>query len=360
MDGPVKIGVLTFHRCINYGSYWQARCLVEGLGALGHHAELLDHASARVDRAEWRCALRPVPGQTGDRAAYRRKMLRFFEAFATLPLSPRFPLDAPRFMDEYEAIVVGSDEVWNLSHPWYGGVPLFYGQGLRTQRALAYAASFGHHDTSSGLDPAWARRLRDFEAIAVRDEASRALVAAAIGADVDVVLDPCLAFPPGFDAYESGTEEHAYVALYGHGFSSGFANAVRGWAHRRGLPIVSIGYRNDWADRQWIEAGPLEFAPFIANADAVVTNFFHGCVFALRHRRPFVCEASWYRGTKLRCLMQQVGGERHLLAPAMTPDDIAGVLDVPISACVDARIERLRLASREFLREAVRAQAAVS
>ena len=24
-----RIGVLTFHRCINYGSYWQARCLVE-------------------------------------------------------------------------------------------------------------------------------------------------------------------------------------------------------------------------------------------------------------------------------------------------------------------------------------------
>ena len=24
-------GVLTFHRCINYGSYWQARCLMEGL-----------------------------------------------------------------------------------------------------------------------------------------------------------------------------------------------------------------------------------------------------------------------------------------------------------------------------------------
>ena len=26
-----SIGVLTFHRCINYGSYWQARCLAEGL-----------------------------------------------------------------------------------------------------------------------------------------------------------------------------------------------------------------------------------------------------------------------------------------------------------------------------------------
>ncbi len=31
MASPLRVGVLTFHRCINYGSYWQARCLVEGL-----------------------------------------------------------------------------------------------------------------------------------------------------------------------------------------------------------------------------------------------------------------------------------------------------------------------------------------
>ena len=31
----MKIGVLTFHRCINYGSYWQARSLVEGLRSRG-------------------------------------------------------------------------------------------------------------------------------------------------------------------------------------------------------------------------------------------------------------------------------------------------------------------------------------
>ena len=47
-----RIGVLTFHRCINYGSYWQARCLTEGLRRRGHDAGLLDHRSARVNRAE--------------------------------------------------------------------------------------------------------------------------------------------------------------------------------------------------------------------------------------------------------------------------------------------------------------------
>jgi hypothetical protein len=53
----LKIGILTFHRCINYGSYWQARCLVEGLRARGHHAAILDHDSRRINIAEWKCAL---------------------------------------------------------------------------------------------------------------------------------------------------------------------------------------------------------------------------------------------------------------------------------------------------------------
>ena len=66
-----EVGVLTFHKCINYGSYWQARCLVEGLRARGFDAELLDHDCAAVRRAEARCALQPkLPERT--RPAERR------------------------------------------------------------------------------------------------------------------------------------------------------------------------------------------------------------------------------------------------------------------------------------------------
>ena len=66
---PAKIGVLTFHRCINYGSYWQARCLVEGLRARGLDAVLLDHDSPRANRAEWRCAFQPMLSQSLRRVA---------------------------------------------------------------------------------------------------------------------------------------------------------------------------------------------------------------------------------------------------------------------------------------------------
>src|SRR3954471_7987777 len=107
MARPSKIGVLTFHRCVNYGSYWQARRLVEGLRARGCDAELLDHRSRRVDRAEWRCALSPhlpVSTPTADRRLYARKARAFFDAFDTLPLSAPFALEDPAGMDRYDLI----------------------------------------------------------------------------------------------------------------------------------------------------------------------------------------------------------------------------------------------------------------
>lgn len=350
-----RVGVLTFHRCINYGSYWQARCLVEGLRAGGHDAVILDHASPRIDRVEWKCALQPTgPRSRDDRFAYRRKIRRFFDAVDGLPLSPRFPLDTPEHMPDCGTVVVGSDEVWNLAHPWYGGHPLFYGEGVRARQLVSYAASFGCQDPRGGLDPAWSGRLRNFRLISVRDAVSRSFVARAIGLEPDVVLDPVLQFPPcpgtdGIDARPDGR----YAAVYGHDFTPEFAARMRRWARRRDLPLVSIGYRNDWADAHRIDAGPREFAQLIAGAEAVATNFFHGCVFSLVLRRPFVCEGSWYRSSKLRCLLAQVGGRRRLLAPDAPEDACEPLLDMPASARTYRRIDRLRRASQDYLERAV-------
>ncbi|MDB5623489.1 MAG: polysaccharide pyruvyl transferase family protein, partial [Devosia sp.] len=320
MVAPQRIGVLTFHRCINYGSFWQARQLVEGLRARGLDAVLLEHESARVNRLEWRCALQPllpIKTSVADYPRYREKMGKFFAAFEQLPLSKRFALDAPETMEPFELVLVGSDEVWNLRHPWYGAVPLFYGDGLRADKLASYAASFGNYPAADGLDPFWAQKLEQFDAIAVRDENSRRLVRDALGIEPALVLDPCLQFPPKAEPMQT---EAPYLAVYGHGLPGWFRDGVRQFALDRGLRLVSIGYRNDWADESWIEAGPEEFAQFIAGASAVATNFFHGCVFALLNNKPFAAALSDYRSNKVRDLLATVGAERHL-ASAETPEE---------------------------------------
>ena len=353
--GTMKIGVLTFHRCINYGSYWQARALVEALQQRGHNAVILDHDLPRINLAEWRCAFNPVlPTEVPktDHPLYREKIEKFFRAFESLPLSPRFRIDHPGEMENYDMVVVGSDEVWNLFHPWYGKYPLFYGDGIRTERLISYAASFGNYPAAWGLEQAWGDKLRNFSAISVRDENSYYLVKNAIDVEPEMVLDPCLQFDiePGPQTVK---QDGKYIAVYGHNFSGSFIREVKRWASSRKLPLVSIGYRNDWADKQWITAGPDDFAHFIADAEVVATNFFHGCVFALRNAKPFVCETSPYRSNKLQGLMTKLGAEQHLVTED-TPSTVYNTcLGDPFNNDISQKIEHYRRTSNAYLDRAL-------
>jgi hypothetical protein len=350
-----KTGVLTFHRSINYGSYWQARCLVEGLRARGHSVVIADHDSWRINVAEWKCGLRPVlPSHVSksDSVLYGLKMLKLSRAFSMLPRSARFALENPSTMESFDLVVVGSDEVWNLSHPWYGGCSLFFGTGVRTQRLAAYAASFGNYEAADGLELTWANRLRDFEFISVRDENSRNIIKTALGIEPELVLDPCLQFLPRPEGRWRGPRR-PFVAVYGHNFSGAFSGEVQRWAKSRGYPLVSIGYRNAWADHQWITADPHDFAHFIARAEAVATNFFHGCVFALHNARPFVCEVSPYRSNKVRDLMATVGGAKHLVSASTPASAYDAHLSGPLEPEILENIRNLQQTSEGYLDKAL-------
>lgn len=348
----MKIGILTFHRCINYGSYWQARCLVEALQKRGHDTVILDHQSGRVNFAEWKCALQPVlPTEVpkSDISLYKQKIRKFFKLFDEFPLSPPFSLDDPSQMDEFDLVIVGSDEVWNLAHPWYGYCPLFYGEGVRAKRLISYAASFGNYDASWKLESSWAEKLHNFERISVRDENSRTIIRDSLGIEPVMALDPCLQFPETYMHYEKAFGIEPYVAVYGHNFSPFFIRNVKKWSKERELPLVSIGYRNEWADEQLLTADPVEFAAFMAKAEAVVTNFFHGCVFALVNSRPFVCETTQYRSNKVQGLIQKVGGEKHLVMENSAFEIYSLMLSEPIDSRVHRNINILRKESEEYL-----------
>ncbi|MDQ3292220.1 MAG: polysaccharide pyruvyl transferase family protein [Bacteroidota bacterium] len=352
----LKIGVLTFHRCINYGSYWQARCLAEGLQTRGHKVEILDHDSHRVNMLEWTCAFQPVLPTSvpkSDYPLYREKILKFFRLFDSLPLSQRFQLENPAEMENYDVVVVGSDEVWNLSHPWFGGCSLFYGDGVRAERLVSYAASFGNYDATWGMDPSWAEKLKNFDKISVRDANSQTIIKNALGFEPEMVLDPCLQFPVNPDDRTLAHLQKPYVAVYGHNFTDSFANEIKVWAKKKGLPLISIGYRNDWADEQWLTADPHDFAHFMAQAEAVATNFFHGCVFALRNAKPFVCETTPYRRYKLQGLMAKIGGEQHLI-PEGTPAEVYDArLSEPLNPEIIKKINQLRQTSHAYLDSAL-------
>jgi hypothetical protein len=351
--GSERVGVLTFHRCINYGSYWQARCLVEGLRGLGYDSVLLDHRSAKVDVAEWRCALQPklpVKETRQEREQYGCKARKFQEEIERLPLSAPFPIDQPEHMEEVDTVLIGSDEVWNLRHAWYREKPIFFGQGLRTKRVVAHAASFGNYSSWEGLGTPWTDFLRRIDAISVRDENSWWILKNNVGLEPDLVLDPCLQFPLPAEGGWNGPSHRPFALVYGHSFTEGFAAKVRAWAKERGLALLSLGYGNEWADMQWLTAGPQDFAHAFERAEAVVTDFFHGCVFALQNDKPFACELADYRSIKVRGLMELLESESHIVRE---DTDVRPLLESPISNAIKSRIAQVRSVSDAYLRRAL-------
>ncbi|MBB1489965.1 MULTISPECIES: polysaccharide pyruvyl transferase family protein [unclassified Paracoccus (in: a-proteobacteria)] len=351
----MRVGVLTFHRCINYGSYWQARCLVEAIAARGHDAVLLDHHSCEVTSREWRYAFQPLTPQRSPRAdvaQYGRKLRKFLDAFQALPLSAPFDLEAPEAMLPVDLAVIGSDEVLNLSHPWYGGKPVFWGEGIAALRVVTYAASFGNY-AAGFIEPQWMERLRNLDAISVRDDNSRELVAGATGQEPAMVLDPVLLNPPRVEAAWGPP----YLLVYGHHVPDWFAARVQNSARARGFRTISVGYRNDWADEQRLDAGPQEFAALVAGAEAVATTYFHGCCFALVNGKPLVCAPSDYRWTKVRDLTALLGAERHLTFEDRDPADVTALLAEPVSDAIQARIADLRAQSAAWLDAALAGRA---
>ena len=343
----MRVGVLTFHRCINYGSFWQADCLVRGLREIGHEPLIIDHRSKRVDLAEWRCALDPNPERRStpiERDALLCKTRKVLEEVSTLPQTEPVDLESPEDIEAFDAIVIGSDEVWNLRHPWYSAKPVFFGQGLKTQKLISYAASFGNYSCWEGIGHPWTTFLRAFNHISVRDENSWWMLKNSLGLEPQMSLDPCLAWPP---VVTSQTPQAPYAIVYGHGFSQGFARNVQEWAKERRVRLVSIGYLNEWADTQWLDASPTEFTKAVAGAEAVATNFFHGCVFALANQKPFACESTPYRSIKLRGLMELLGTEARL------GSDVENLLCLPTEFETEERINQLRCASIEYLQRAL-------
>ena len=348
---PLRLGILTFHKCFNYGAFWQARCLVEALQSMGHTAVVLDHLSWRVNVSEWKCGFFPCSPEFRSLTklpAYGRKILAFQKSRARLPLSYTFSLDQPRTMEEFDLVIVGSDEVWNLKHPWYGGKELFFGKGIRSRSLVSYAASFGNYPATEELPPRFAENLRQFKAISVRDHNSQKIIRDVVGIEPELVLDPCLQFEPNPDS-DIRLPDQPYAVVYGWGFTRPLEQQVRRWAKRAGVRLVSVGYHNDWADENRLSANPDDFVNLMRNARAVATNFFHGCVFSLKYERPFVCESLPYRAIKIHDLLAMVGAERHQVRPENKAESWIERLNEPLNPEIAARIHWLRESSQAYL-----------
>ena len=84
--------------------------------------------------------------------------------------------------------------------------------------------------------------------------------------------------------------QKAYVLIYAyHGFmnSKQEVNAIKSFAKKNGLRIISCGYYHSWCDEN-VNADPKEFLEMFIHASYIITDTFHGTVFSIINKKRFV------------------------------------------------------------------------
>ncbi|WP_439135026.1 polysaccharide pyruvyl transferase family protein [Pseudomaricurvus sp.] len=335
----MKISILTQPLGHNYGGLLQAYALQKYLQQMGHEPVTLDrrHPGGPLKALKHfiRNLLKLATGKIQTLPSEKKKkavdqnLIAFRHAHISMSpcIKTQQALLAYYRENSFGAAIVGSDQVWR---PTYSPcLPNFYLDFLDTLgvkvKRLSYAASFGVDSWEySPKDTEQCRELaHKFDAISVREQSAVELCKKHFGIDAEWVIDPTLLL--NADDYRKLLPASSSPAPLGKVFSyildakpevtkipTDIARELDKELHLI-TPHDAITYTSPSSEtmtkpkvEEWIQQ--------IAEADFVVTDSFHGCVFSIIFNKPFIAIGNRRRGlSRFHSLLSIFGLETRLI-----------------------------------------------
>ena len=321
MRKKIKVGIIThFYNTINYGGILQAYALCHYLRQAGIDAEQICYGEQIASNMNIFTRLaKATPKrivQKGKTVLYRfvcRKTKPKDYAYFQKTISERhmkFKLfsenqishsirvfddtSITECIEEYDAFVTGSDQVWNFNYfrPAY-----FLGFVPDPKPKFAYAASMGDTDLSPEQFAFLKEKLNRFRAISVREESTAFMLQELLQKPVEAVVDPALLLDG--DEWKELCKEriisNKYLFCYFISYNEKSRELAKEFAEQHGLQIVAVYMSNDgcifrdmgFADVV-INADPGEFLSLIRYADFIFTDSFHAVIFSNIFEKQYV------------------------------------------------------------------------
>jgi hypothetical protein len=212
----------------------------------------------------------------------------------------------------FNAIVVGSDQVWRIEHTRCVKYNFFldFINSFATKK-IAYAASFGT-DTWGGNSEETIhikKLLRDFDFISVRENSGVDLCKQIFNLDVVNLVDPSLLLEMAdYDNLIESTTKPIKSILTTYILD--FTNDKKKLIHILEKEFcLSINYLYPKRKNKITIYKSIENWIFnIKNAEFVLTDSFHGMVFSIIYKKQFIVYANKSRGlTRFTSLLEQLG-----------------------------------------------------
>lgn len=316
----MRIGILTLPLHTNYGGILQAYALQTVLERMGHEVVVIDQPYG------WMLPLwkRPLvyTKRVIKKCILRQKKTVILEERKRKEEFPIVSQHIQRFIEKYihrkvvnslneiqegdfDAIVVGSDQIWR---PRYNkkieNAYLAFAENWNIKR-IAYAASFGTDDWEYTPKQTIACRelLKKFDAVSVREESGVQLCKEHFGVEAQHVLDPTMLLDKEdyIHLIESSNIPKSKGTLFNYILDETPEKRVlieRIVKEKKLIPFKvnsRVEERNAPLEER-IQLSVEEWLRGFYDAEFVVTDSFHACVFSILFDKPFVVIGNKKRG----------------------------------------------------------------
>lgn len=322
----MKVGIMSMQRIINYGSFLQAYGLKKTIESLGHEVQFVDYKTeaplisennsevGSVSKVKKILKLVFSPKYRALRQNEIKQNAAFGEFYAKFKNEwlPKLEIsDEPNYTPKLDALVIGSDEVFNCtqSNSDVGYSKQLFGDGNNADKLITYAASFGSTTADKlekyGIKDEIADYLKAFDCISTRDGNSHKIVSQLTGINPIDNVDPVI-ISDFSDEMTARIDLKDYVVVYAYSgrITNEEAKAIQKFAHRHNKKTISIGVMQAFTDL-YVCADPFKLLSYIKNADYVVTDTFHGSVFSIKFQVPFATIVRESNKQKLTDLLQK-------------------------------------------------------
>ncbi len=301
-DRRKKIGIITFHRAINYGALLQTYALQKVIKRMGHDCIIIDYRNVLLEERHQKKRLRDSRNwkDVARFIFYARhynikhdKFRNFSDKYMTMSSLCHNYDDLYQLANEYDGFICGSDQVWNCEITDFDKV-YFLEFVNETAKKHSYAASFGFDQIPEEYIEEYRNLLADFGNITVREEQGKKIINALVNRDVEVVLDPTMLLnsTEWEEIAVDYKKETDYILVYAFGSSPTMIEFAHSLAKKTGCKIVYISYSIMRRVKAVYEkcVGPEEFIGLFKNASYIVTNSFHGTAFSINFNKAFFVE----------------------------------------------------------------------
>lgn len=231
-------------------------------------------------------------------------------------------LNIDKVSNKYDLCVIGSDEVFNcLNAGAWGFTSQLFGNVVEANNVITYAASCGstkYDELPLEVATCIRETFKRISAFSARDMNTHEFISRLTGKKISDNLDPVLIYDFSNEVNKvkklPKLPEHYCIiySYYNRIHKPEEIDTIKRFCDKHNLTPIAIGSPQFWL-KNYVTCSPFQCLKIFQNADFVITDTFHGTIFAAKYAPKYAVLIRDSNRNKLLDLIKKIKIEKHLI-----------------------------------------------